>query len=188
MKNVVANVCALIAAIVLLPCAMYFALPDDAHAQASGPTIRTRQLTVSPGDTVVENLVVNGTCTGCGGGGGGGGVTVEGALSTETYAFTCEAIIPDQAICTPLPAGWTAVTTEEDGLAILTITSPAAGSGESVRMFRVLGNHGSFSCPILQVNGADNSTIIFGYDDVTLSDPCGAFAADIMITRAVFED
>lgn len=39
-------------------------------AQISGPTTRTPRLTVSPGPTSVEDLTVNGTCTGCGAGGG----------------------------------------------------------------------------------------------------------------------
>lgn len=39
--------------------------PQEASAQVSGPTIRTPQLTVTPGNTSVQNLTVNGTCTGC---------------------------------------------------------------------------------------------------------------------------
>jgi hypothetical protein len=53
-------------------------------AQVFGPTIRTPRLTVSPGPTVVEDLTVNGTCTGCGGGGGG----VEQTTGDFTASFT----------------------------------------------------------------------------------------------------
>ena len=38
-----------------------------ACAQVSGPTTHTPTLTVSPGPTDVQDLTVNGTCTGCGG-------------------------------------------------------------------------------------------------------------------------
>lgn len=41
-------------------------VPLIVYAQVFGPTTRTRQLTVTPGATVVEDLTVNGTCTGCG--------------------------------------------------------------------------------------------------------------------------
>lgn len=42
-----------------------FPPPKDANAQVFGPTTRTPQLTVSPGNTSVQNLTINGTCTGC---------------------------------------------------------------------------------------------------------------------------
>lgn len=41
------------------------ALASIASAQVFGPTTRTPQLTVSPGPTAVQNLTINGTCTGC---------------------------------------------------------------------------------------------------------------------------
>lgn len=42
-----------------------FPPPKEANAQVFGPTTRTPQLTVSPGATSVQNLTINGTCTGC---------------------------------------------------------------------------------------------------------------------------
>jgi hypothetical protein len=42
-----------------------FPPPKEANAQVFGPTTRTTQLTVTPGPTTVENLTINGTCTGC---------------------------------------------------------------------------------------------------------------------------
>lgn len=39
--------------------------PQEANAQVSGPTTRTPFLTVTPGATSVQNLTINGTCTGC---------------------------------------------------------------------------------------------------------------------------
>lgn len=41
------------------------ALASIASAQVFGPTTRTPQLTVSPGPTAVQDLTINGTCTGC---------------------------------------------------------------------------------------------------------------------------
>lgn len=42
-----------------------FPPPKEANAQVFGPTTRTPQLTVSPGATTVQDLTINGTCTGC---------------------------------------------------------------------------------------------------------------------------
>jgi hypothetical protein len=79
-------------------------------AQVSGgPTTRTPRLTVSPGnltvsqgnlevlagDTTVENLTINGTCTGCGGGGGGGSVLSGSVGGAESMCFV-----------NSLPSGW----------------------------------------------------------------------------------
>lgn len=51
----------------IVGCILTFAFPPpkEATAQVFGPTTRTPQLTVSPGNTSVQNLTINGTCTGC---------------------------------------------------------------------------------------------------------------------------
>jgi hypothetical protein len=53
------------AAALLLLCFVLFAMSHRADAQVFGPTTKTSKLTVSPGATVVQDLTVNGTCTGC---------------------------------------------------------------------------------------------------------------------------